>query len=329
MPELKAILEKVVLHKIDTENGEGIELAKTFKVEGHPTFVVLLASGDTVERWRGYGEAADFVETLGAALADPTPIEAKRTRFEAQPSLADAEKLANYHESRDEYVQAVLYFRSAQEYAADAGRDFRFEIFEAVASGCRKDQFTFDEMKKAADVVLASDKRTPKDVINVGRMTTSVGRSKGNHEIMVPYLKRAVAESEGSQDEWVQTRLKSLRVDHALFVEKDAAKAVALRRANQPEGWLEKAEELNAFAWWCFENRVNLEEAETLARKGVGLAENGKTKAELLDTVAELCNARGSCQDAVSNIELAIQADPQNEHYQKQLQRFRKLLAEM
>ena len=118
-------------------------------------------------------------------------------------------------------------------------------------------------------------------------------------------------------------------MDHALFVEKAPEKAVKLRKANLPEGWLENAEELNGFAWWCFQNRVNLEEAESLARKGVELAANDKTKAEILDTVAEICNARGSCKDAVTYIELAIQADPDSEHYKKQLERFRKLLAEM
>ena len=56
-------------------------------------------------------------------------------------------------------------------------------------------------------------------------------------------------------------------------MDKDKAKALSLKRRSMPEGWMEQAKQLNAFAWWCFENEVDLEEADTLARKGVDLAE--------------------------------------------------------
>jgi len=136
-----------------------------------------------------------------------------------------------------------------------------------------------------------------------------------------------VAATDASAEQYKNER-KSLLIANALYVEKDKEKALALKRENQPEGWMDDAGKLNAFAWWCFENNVNLPEAEELARKGVALAKPGKEKAQILDTVAEICNARGDCKDAVTLTEQAIKEDPKSDYYPKQLARFQKALAE-
>ena len=85
---------------------------------------------------------------------------------------------------------------------------------------------------------------------------------------------------------------------------------------------------LNQVAWWCFENRVNLAEAEQMARRGVELAKAGRDKANVLDTLAELCNLNNDCSHAVQYIRLAIEEDPANEYFQNQLGRFEEILAQ-
>jgi hypothetical protein len=189
-------------------------------------------------------------------------------------------------------------------------------------------QFTLDEVKQSADAALAYEGRTADEVISVARMTTSLGRKLENRDIMVPYLELAMQVTEGSTEEKLVNARRGLRADHALFVTKDPKKAVAFKKEGMAEGWMETSDGLNSFAWWCFENRVNLEEADALARKGVTLASDGPGKAAILDTAAEICNARGNCKDAIVLIEQAIQADPGNEYYVKQRDRFRKILAE-
>ena len=83
--------------------------------------------------------------------------------------------------------------------------------------------------------------------------------------------------------------------------------------------WKQVANMLNNFAWWCFENKFNLEEAEEHARAGVEIAKAGNQKANILDTVAEICNLRGDCGDAVTLIRMAVAEDPENEYFQKHL----------
>ena len=94
------------------------------------------------------------------------------------------------------------------------------------------------------------------------------------------------------------------------------------RLETRPEGWEEDPGELNGFAWWCFENRINLEQAEDLARRGVELAPEGEEKAMVLDTLAELVFLRGDENEAVALIRQAIEQSPDNEYYREQMVRF-------
>ena len=115
--------------------------------------------------------------------------------------------------------------------------------------------------------------------------------------------------------------------DYALNIQKDLDRALELKKASLGEDWMETAKGLNNFAWWCFENRVNLDEAEQLARKGVELAKAGVEKANVLDTLAELCNLQGNCGDSVHLIEMAIAEAPDNDYFRNQLTRFQELVA--
>jgi S-methylmethionine-dependent homocysteine/selenocysteine methylase len=88
---------------------------------------------------------------------------------------------------------------------------------------------------------------------------------------------------------------------------------------------MENAGNLNGFAWWCFENNVNLQEAETLSRKSVKLAEAGREKAMYLDTLAEICNSLGKHREAADLMKSAVAEKPDDDYYQKQLEKFEKL----
>jgi hypothetical protein len=65
-----------------------------------------------------------------------------------------------------------------------------------------------------------------------------------------------------------------------------------------------------------------------MARRGVEVAAAGSEKANLLDTAAEICNARGHCDDAVDLIRQAVEEDPDREYFKKQLKRFEELRAQ-
>ena len=121
--------------------------------------------------------------------------------------------------------------------------------------------------------------------------------------------------------------VRYLNINHALFVEKDPDKALTLKKSSLKEGWENDAGQLNGFAWWCFENKLNLDEAAELARRGAKLAEPGRSKAMILDTAAEIENLRGNPAEAFKLMEQAVKEDPVTEHWKEQLERFKKVVA--
>ena len=73
------------------------------------------------------------------------------------------------------------------------------------------------------------------------------------------------------------------------------------------------------------ENGINLDEAGDLAARGVDLAAEGREKAMILDTLAEIRCAQGDPHEALALIERAVAQDPDGEYYQRQLARLQEL----
>jgi thiol-disulfide isomerase/thioredoxin len=322
--DLQKTLGDVVLCELDAEK-EGSELAKEMSVQGYPTFVLLDASGATVERWWGYTKPG-FQAQIASGLADPTSIDEKRARLEKSPTAKDAEALASYHETRAEYQDAVKYLDRAME--IDPSQNLSFRKFDCISSGyMRQGLFATKAVVNAANAVVKSKASTPWDLVTVASTMRDIGRKLNSPDLITPYLGPALDATANSTDPDLQTQHQILNVDHALFVDQDKEKALRLERALLPAGWKDDSRQLNSFAWWCFENDVNLEEAEALARHGAELAPPGAERAMVLDTAAEICNARKNCDDAVELERKAVAENPASEFYKKQLERFQELRA--
>jgi thiol-disulfide isomerase/thioredoxin len=320
--QVKAALAGVVLCKIDAEK-EGKALAKELLIQGYPTFVVMNPKGDTCSRWWGY-EKDMFLAQLSEGTSDLTTIAEKTARLEKSPTAKDAVTLARYHQTRAEYEDAVTLVDRA--IALDPSTDLTVMRFDCVSSGfLRANSFATKLVVNAGHDVFASKTATPADLVAVVSTMREVGRKIGSPDIIVQYLKPALAATQGTKDEYLAHEHQLLRIDEALFVEGNKDAALAIKRETLKEGWKDDPAALNGFAWWCFENSVNLEEAEALARRGVELAAAGNERAMILDTAAEICNARGNCDDAVELERRALLEVPDSEFYKKQVARFQEL----
>jgi tetratricopeptide (TPR) repeat protein len=318
----------VVFYLVDAEKGEGVDLAKTYHVTAYPTFLLMNAKGESIDRWLGYSNPQDWNQSFATAMADPTTVTEKEARFAAKPTAKDAALLARIAAASRDNQKALGLYQQART-LDPKGPDYAYPIFdqkvELYLAG--KGDITLDQVKESAAQTLASPAVTIDDKVQLAQGMEAVARKAEDPTLMVPYVKEAVAATDGAAEQYKDAR-KTLLISNALYVEKDKQKALELKRKAMSEGWMEDPGKLNAFAWWCFENNVNLPEAEELARKGVTLAKPGKEKAQVLDTVAEICNALGDCKDAVTLTEQAIKEDPKNDYYAKQLARFQKAVAE-
>jgi tetratricopeptide (TPR) repeat protein len=298
-------------------------------VKAYPTFILTNAEGEPIDRWLGYSNPAGWNKDFSTAMSDPTTVKEKEARFAAKPTAKDAALLARIKSASRDYEGALTLYEKARTLDPQ-GPDYAYPIFdqksELYLTG--KGDMTLKTVEESAQVVLTSKTTTLEEQVMLAQAMESVAHKAGDPKIMVPYVKAAVAATEGPAGEPYKDARKNILVANALYVEGNKEKALELKRQAMSEGWMENAGKLNAFAWWCFENNMNLPEAEELARKGVALAKPGKEKAQVLDTVAEICNARGDCKDAVELTEQAIKEDPKNDYYTKQLARFQKNVAE-
>ena len=61
--------KKFVNIKIDMEKGEGINLAREFKIQGYPTFIILNSNGKELGRIVGGAETKQFIQKVEETLA--------------------------------------------------------------------------------------------------------------------------------------------------------------------------------------------------------------------------------------------------------------------
>lgn len=324
--DIQKAIESVVLYRIDCEKGEGIEIAKEFKIHAYPTFALLNKDGQILDRWLGYAKDY-FLKTLPDATADLATIEEKKTRFQTKPDLRSSVVLGRYASAMGEYKEAVAYYSQAKSLNTDPTVGYSYEIFDNTYSGVGKQLFTYDDAVVAADNAIKGSK-TPMTICQISSMMVPSAQKREKKADVVKYLQAGLDATANSEDKDITQAHKSLMVDFCLLVKADTATAVEYKKATMADGWLENANDLNEFAWWCFDNSANLKEAEQLSRKSVTLAKAGKEKASNLDTLAEIVHAKGNTAEAVELSKQACKEDPSNKYFPSQVEKFQKAMAE-
>ena len=327
---IQAAIDDVILYQIDCEKGEGIELAKRFGIRGYPTFKMVDAEGNETDRWIGYDGPDAWAATVALGRKDARTLEAKQAAYDEQPTADLARSLSNAAATVYDFAGAVKYLKVTRELDPDHADDAIDNIFYYTYYGSQGDDpaFGLADLEEAARPAFDRPGQELVGKLAIAGMVTGAAKAAGQPEHAVPYLKEAMAASEGNTDEDVAKARGRVGVDYALLVEHDNDKAVTLKKATMPEGWQDDARRLNSYAWWCFENGVDLEEAQALSLKSVELASSDQEKAGYLDTAAELCNALGNCDEAIAKIKEAASLDPENAYYKDQLAKFEQAKAD-
>jgi len=320
---VKQALEKVVLFSTNThDGGAGEKLGESYQVHGLPHFVLTDSSGAALDRWVGFRDASSWLKTFQQATLDFSTIESKEAKFKEAPTEMLASSLGRIHASLGETKESVDMYKEAARLGGGPKPEYAMAIFSNMVHGMPTGAFTIDEVRSSADAVMSMNDVDPVDRLRVARSMADIATDKKDPSLLAPYLEPALKASEGLTEERAKSLRSDVEIAGALLVKRDEKLALSLKRKSMPAGWENRPSDLNEFAWWCFESHVNLEEAETLARKGISLAQPGEERAQILDTAAEICNLLGNCDDAVSLAEQAAKEDPKDEHYAKQLKRF-------
>jgi tetratricopeptide (TPR) repeat protein len=325
---IKNVLQDAILHPVDCEKGEGVAMAEKFGIRAYPTFYAVNGKGETVSRWVGYEGAEAWAATVAGAKADPRTLDQKQAAFDAEPSAGLARTLAASAAAAVDLKTAVSYYAKAREMDPAGGGDDTQQILSLMMWGQRGGAFSFDEAETEVKPVLASDDFDAETQVQAASMLVGMARDAERLDEAVAYLKAGLAAAERLGPDAGGRAVTGLKIDHALLVEKDEAKAVDLRKGAMPDGWQDNPSRLNQFAWWCYENNINLEEALAMALRGAELAESDSDRANILDTAAEICHSMGNCGEAVAHMKRAIELDPDNGYFKDQLAKFEQALQE-
>jgi tetratricopeptide (TPR) repeat protein len=318
-----AIHKAGIFLRLDAENGEGEQLAEKFNIKGYPTYLVLNQDQETVDRWSGYDTTDGFLASLQGAVNDPSTVAEKLARYEESQNAFDAEKLGDIYYSQGDSEDALAMYRAADDLKGEPDAKLAGKIFYTLAGRFFDEEIGLEEVQAGADAILALEgSDNTMELVQVARIMGMIGNRTDQPDLSRPYLMAALQATEGTQKPDMIDARRKLLLEKALHIDNDLETALRLKRDSMPEGWTESAGDLNSFAWWCFENRVNLEEARKLAQAGVELAEPGREKAMILDTLAEIHNALDDCGEAVETMRTALEEDPESEYYQEQLERF-------
>ena len=112
---MKEALTKVLVFRANSHDGEkGEALAGKYEVHGLPHFVLMDATGQTIDRWVGFRDADNWLRTFVQATSDLTTAEAKEQRFKTAPKEALAAALGRIDGSRGQLKDSVGFYREAQ-----------------------------------------------------------------------------------------------------------------------------------------------------------------------------------------------------------------------
>ncbi len=321
-------LEGHILYPIDGKAEPNKAMVEEHGIYAYPTFVIVNADGEVVSRWLGYGETAQWVQSLSEAAADPVTLADRRTRLEESPTFADALALGKDGLSSQNHREAMGFLRQAQGLDAAAADEANVPIllFRAAYYGVGTEEVTPEHFLGVAIALLQSENLKPSYAIEICQKLVRAQSYLEEDELAI-MLEMAHPAVMAADEEKLQDRKQGVLTDYALIVEKDAEKAVGLKRGLMPEGWETNPDDLNEFGWWCYQRKINVDEAAGLMRTAVELSTSGSDQANYLDTLAELVNLQGNPAEALGLIRQALEMDPENEYLKGQVTRFEELIA--
>jgi len=318
-----AALHGVVFCPVQGDTSANAKIVDDFQVWAYPTFVALNEKGELIHRTMGYGDAAAWSGWLEGIKADPIALAERRTRHEREPNFTDALAIGQAALSDNHCAEAERFFQQASALDSAAAQEANVPIYvlRAVYQGVQNGESTIAHATEVTSALLQSPEAKPGQMLEACERMLRVVDQVGP-ETVAPFLRMAHPRLVLLEEERYQARVHSFLTEYALYVEENPAKAIEMKRASMDAGWDADPDALNEFAWWCYERRIGLEEAERLARRAVELAQPGSQQANILDTVAQIVFLHGDAAEAARLMQRAIEMDPENEYFQEQLQKF-------
>lgn len=323
---MKKALESVVHLTVLEKSDYGQEISREYFAGIYfPVFYVINSNGEIIKRWTGYTTPEPFISNLNKSLAEPLTLEQRINRFDSTPAHEDAIYLAKYYTEIWDYLKANRYYSQARSLSGRGESAYAYEIFKNAANAAWQDTITFEQALPYADTALIIFSKNPKKMVQVAQIMIRLGRKLERTENIIPYINAAIKATEGRDGNLEKDNIL-LKSESALYIEKNSAKATTIKKSTLSPGWENKPDQFYSYSKWCLERKINLEEAESFARKAVNMASPGKFRGKILSTLSSICDVREKHDAAVQFIQKALENDPGNKSYSEKLAEFKEKL---
>ncbi len=321
-PQVRAALDNVVHLKLNAREGEGYELAPKYKIGySFPVFILCDSAGDVFFRWVGFTHTENFLQQLKIGHSQNLTISQRVTVQQNKPTYENALFLARYFEESLEYLKATEYYRQAEKLSDRIARNYSYQIFENLANASWNDQIEFERVLPAADTLVKLAR--PFDMVRMATSITNLARKVGKLDQIKGYLEAGIHTAKTNRDsEQIARYYPSLLADYALHFSHDTAAAMKIKLSSYGDNWQNDPISCYQFARWCLDRRINLEQAEQLARFSVSGIKEGYYRGQVYSMIAEICYNRGKIGEAREMLQAAIQQDPENDYYWDMLEQY-------
>lgn len=307
--------------KLDMEKGEGVALAKKFKVSAYPTYLFINGDGEVIHRTLGYVEEPDFIQFAKDAEDPSRQIGALKNKFDAGEK--DPEFLKNLisltYYTEPAYAEKVI----ARYFKAKEGKDLDKDDINILLSSLNKaDGETYNIFKNRKEDIIKLLPSEQYDAINKNLQISSViekAYNKDTKQIDEQYF-LTEAEKLVGKDKAAILLLKQ-KAKRA-FRDKDIATYEKLTLEIYKDYTSATPNDLNSAAWNFFEKvdtKSSLQQAILWTQEAIKKSENYA----YTDTLANLYNKVGDKDNAkiwaTKAVELAKKSGDDYEDTQKLL----------
>jgi len=291
--------------KIDMEKGEGIELAKKYKVYAFPTYLFINGDGEEVHRTLGYVEEKEFIQFAMDAEDPNKRLTALKQKFENGEK--DPEFLMNLAEltlhNDVDFSGKVLekYFEMKPEINQ---KNFQMLSLFTIMEGTEGVPYRIFQERKSDILKIVPEKNY--EIIDKNVKLGAV--MKKSYDSITKKINDAYFLAETQKflsKEESQISLKQVKSNKAL-IEKDFTTYEKINLDLYKDYSGASSEELNSLAWNFFKNintKSSLETAVKWAQESVKKNENYANT----DTLANLYNKIGDKKNAKTWAEKSIQ----------------------
>jgi len=343
-PRVGEFSRNFINFKVNAEKGEGIELAKRFRIRGYPTILFLDSTGKEIDRIIGFRPPEPFLERLKEILAGVNTFGDIHRRYQADSNDVEiAYKWAKKLEDRELIEEARIVYERVLKLDPGNERGYAPNVHWSLGDIARRKGDLQSYRQHLQTIIqnypgyqnihwaymnLATSyfgERNYKRGVEILEQAPDsvVAKQPGQFRYFQAYAYMELGDYEKAfqtldsikTEEFPESALDDLRT--RIYLKKgDTEKALPLLRKRYE--WAKgSAERLNNLAWMCVEYKVNVDEALKWAQEAVELSK--WEKGYIIDTLAELYALKGDYQKAIELEQKALQKT-QRERWKKEFQ---------